>query len=109
MANGALSFPFRLTPTGTVATVAPGSDAEVDEAIAVLCLTGLGERHMRPTFGIPDPVFAGGLFIGDIQVGLNEHGPEGVTITDLKMTPINNTKTVAEITYARDGEEDAAQ
>lgn len=107
MATGALSFPFRLTPTGTVATVAPGSDAEVDEAIAVLCLTGLGERLMRPTFGIPDPTFADGLFIGDIQVGLNEHGPQGVTITSLDMTPVNNTKAVAEIKYSRDGEEDA--
>lgn len=109
MATGALSFPFRLTPTGQAATVSPGSDAEIDEAIAVLCLTGLGERHMRPTFGIPDPVFADGLFIGDIQVGLNEHGPEGITITSLEMTPQNNTKTVAEITYRRDGEEDAAR
>lgn len=109
MANGALSFPFRLTPTGSAATVATGSDAEIDEAIAVLCLTRLGERHMRPSFGTPDPVFAGGLFIGDIQVGLNEHGPEGVTITDLAMTPINTTKALAEITYSREGEEDAAR
>lgn len=104
MATGALSFPFRLTPTGDVATVEGGSDAEIDEAIAVLTLTRLGERRMRPTFGIPDPVFANGLFIGDIQVGLNEHGPEGVRITSLDMTPESNTQAIATILWDREEE-----
>ena len=104
MANGALSFPFRLTPTGSVATVEAGSDAEADEAIAVLVLTRIGERRMRPNFGIPDPVFAHGLYIGDIQVGLDEHGPAGIKVTSLTTEPKSNTKAVATVLWERDGE-----
>jgi hypothetical protein len=95
-----LSFPFRLTPTGSVATVEEGSDAAVDEAIAVLCLTTIGERHMRPTFGVPDPGFAG-LHVGDVQVGLDEHGPEGITVLSVDSTPINNTQEAADIRWTR--------
>jgi len=100
MADGALSFPFRLTPTGSVATVVPGSDAEYEEAIAVLCLTNIGERPMRPTYGVPDPAFAG-LHVGDVQVGLDEHGPDGVTIFAVDTTPINNTQSAAEVSWSR--------
>jgi len=100
MADGALSFPFRLTPTGSVATVVRGSDAEIDEAIAELVLTTIGERPMRPTYGVPDPAFAG-LFVGDVQVGLDEHGPQGITVVGVDSTPINNSQAAAEITWSR--------
>jgi hypothetical protein len=103
VAGGSLSFPFRLTPTGAAATVVRGSNAEIDEAIAVLALTVIGERPMRPGFGVPDPGF-GGLHLGDIQVGLDAHGPQGVTVTGIKKTPINDTYEVDEITWSR-GEE----
>jgi hypothetical protein len=103
MADGALSFPFRLTPTGSVATVERGSDAEIDEAIAVLCLTTIGERRMRPTYGVPDPAFAG-LHVGDVQVGLDEHGPQGVIVVSVDSEPINNSQEVADITWSRDAE-----
>jgi hypothetical protein len=95
-----ISFPFRLTPTGSVATVEEGSDAAIDEAIAVLCLTIIGERRMRPTYGVPDPAYAG-LYVGDVQVGLDEHGPEGVTVVSVDATPINNTQEVADIRWTR--------
>ena len=101
MADGScISYPFRLTPTGSVATVVPGSDAEIDEAIAVLCLTNLGERPMRPTFGVPDPTFAG-VHVGDVQVGLDEHGPTGVTVVGVETNPVSNTQSVAEISWSR--------
>lgn len=103
MADGAISFPFRLTPTGSVATVERGSDAEIEEAIAVLCLTPIGERPMRPTFGVPDPAFAG-LHVGDVQVGLDEHGPEGVTVLSVSSTPHSNTQEVADIQWTRSAE-----
>lgn len=103
MADGAISFPFRLTPTGSVATVERGSDAEIDEAIAELVLTTIGERPMRPGFGVPDPAFSG-LFVGDVQVGLNEHGPQGVIITAVTSTPKNNSQAVADITWSRSAE-----
>ena len=100
MSDGALSFPFRLTPTGSVATVERGSNDEIEEAIAVLTLTVVGERPMRPSFGVPDPAFAG-LYVGDIQVGLNEHGPKGVVIQSVAITPKNNSQAVADITWSR--------
>lgn len=100
MADGSLSFPFRLTPTGSVATVVRGSDAEVEEAIAVLCLTSIGERPMRPTYGVPDPAFAG-LHVGDVQVGLDEHGPDGILIATVTETPHNLTQAVADVTWSR--------
>jgi hypothetical protein len=103
MADGALSFPFRLTPTGSVATVERGSDAEIDEAVAVLVLTTIGERPMRPGFGVPDAAF-GGLYVGDVQVGLDEHGPQGVVVLGVESTPKNNTQAVAEITWSRGAE-----
>jgi hypothetical protein len=103
MADGALSFPFRLTPTGSVATVERGSDAEIEEAIAVLVLTTIGERPMRPGFGVPDAAF-GGLYVGDVQVGLDEHGPKGVVVLGIETTPKNNTQAVADITWSRGAE-----
>ena len=105
MADGALSFPFRLTPTGAAATVVRGSDAEVDEAIAVLALTTIGERQMRPTFGVPDPAF-GGLHLGDIQVGLDTHGPDGITVTGIRKTVETDSYEVDEITWSRRAEGD---
>ena len=104
MADGSISFPFRLTPTGSVATVERGSDAEIEEAIAVLVLTPIGERPMRPTYGVPDPGFAG-LHVGDVQVGLDEHGPEGVTVLAVTSTPHSNTQEVADITWSRNDSE----
>jgi hypothetical protein len=103
MADGALSFPFRLTPTGAVATVERGSDAEIEEAIAVLVLTTIGERPMRPTFGVPDPGFAG-LYVGDVQVGLDAHGPQGVIVQSVVSVPKNNSQAVAEIAWTRGAE-----
>jgi hypothetical protein len=99
-----LSFPVRLTPTGSLATVEEGSDAAIEEAIASLCLTPIGERPMRPTYGVPDPAFAG-LHVGDVQVGLDEHGPEGVTVLSVTSTPHNNTQEVADIRWTRNDTE----
>lgn len=107
MADGSISFPFRLTPTGAVATVERGSDAEIDEAIAVLVLTVIGERPMRPGYGVPDPAFAG-LYPGDIQVGLDTHGPQGVLVKSVVSTPTNNTQAVADITWSRGAESSAS-
>lgn len=103
MADGVLSFPFRLTTTGAAATVEHGSDAEVDEAIAVLVLTNVGERPMATDYGVPDPAFAA-LHIGDVQAGLSSFGPAGVRITKLDMQPRTDTQAVATIDWSRDFE-----
>lgn len=104
MADGVLSFPFRLNPSGVAATVGYGTDAEISEAIAVLTLTQLGERPMAPDFGVPDPAFHG-IHTGDIQVGLNDHGPVGVTITSIDTIPATETLSRATIHWSRDTDE----
>lgn len=103
MAEGVLSFPFQLGPDGSAVVVGYGTDAEVEQAIGVLTLTHLGERPMVPTFGVPDPAFAG-LHPGDIQVGLNEFGPEDVTITNITATPVTESMSQASIEWTRDTE-----
>lgn len=100
MAEGVISFPFRLNTDGTVATVGHGTDAEVDEAIATLVLTKIGERPMSPEYGIPDPAFTG-LFIGDVQVGLDDYGPAGVLVTSVDSVPVTDTMMRTNIEWTR--------
>lgn len=104
MADGVLSFPFRLTPTGAAATVGYRTVTEIDEAIALLTLTQLGERPMAPDFGVPDPAFHG-IHTGDVQVGLNDHGPAGITVYTITTTPVSETLSRAVIQWARDADE----
>lgn len=52
-------FPFRLGPDGSIASVAQGSDRDVENLLVAAVLTRPGERIQAPTFGIADPVFAG--------------------------------------------------
>ena len=106
MADGALSFPFKLTPTGEVETVGYGTDAEVEQAIAVLVLTGIGERPMSPGFGVPDPAFAG-LHVGDIQVGLTDYGPPGIMVTSVDIIDKTDRQSIADIRWARDDDGDS--
>lgn len=56
-----ISFPFRLDGNGAIAAVDQGSDAEIDEQIAVAMLTRPGERITVPSFGVNDPTFDGFL------------------------------------------------
>lgn len=104
MADGVISFPFRLTPQGTVATVPRGSDQEVDEALAVITLTLEGERLLTPGFGIPDPVFYG-INAGDIQTCLDEYGPENVVVETVDSEPINDTQVISSIAWSYEDEE----
>jgi len=52
-------FPFQLGPGGAVATVEQDSDQDIENLIAVACLTRPGERSQAPSFGIADPAFTG--------------------------------------------------
>lgn len=52
------SFPFRVSPYGSIATIEEGSDEETAERIAALMLTRRGERELVPAFGVEDPTFA---------------------------------------------------
>lgn len=80
-----ISHPFRLAPTGAVATVLDGSTAANTEALAVLALTRKGERVLVPGFGIPDPVFDD-VDVAEINAGVAMFGPEGVSVTGITIT-----------------------
>lgn len=54
-----LSFPLRLLPNGSIATVEQNSDEGDAEGVIQLLLTRIGERRLTPGFGMPDPAFAG--------------------------------------------------
>jgi hypothetical protein len=77
-----MSFPFRLDSTGSVTTVEQGSDAEIDQQIALAMLTRPGERIQVPTFGVSDPTFAA-FQLGVLQRHLNDFGPEVDVVTVL--------------------------
>lgn len=79
-----LSFPFRLLPTGTAATVEEGSEDYFVEAIASHILTRKGEREMVPGYGITDPVF-GSPDLVDIAGSIRLYGPD-VEIVDVSVT-----------------------
>lgn len=59
MAVPLISYPFRLSPSGSVVTVEEGTDEQHAEELAVAVLTRTGERPLVPDFGIADPVFVG--------------------------------------------------
>lgn len=105
MADGVLSFPFRLDRSGMVATTVRGSDAEVDEALAVTVLTVTGERPMAPTFGIPDPAFTG-VTMADVTAAVRLHGPEGVEVVSVDSTPVDDTTERTTIRWAHNTEVD---
>lgn len=52
-----MSFPFRLDPTGNIASVDQDSDDEIEEQLAIAALTRPGERITVPTFGVMDAAF----------------------------------------------------
>lgn len=59
MTTSLISYPFRLSAAGTVATVPEGSDDQLAQELAVAVLTKQGERMLVPGFGIADPAFVG--------------------------------------------------
>lgn len=78
-----------------------GSDQSVDEAIAQLVQTQIGERPMYPDYGVPDTAFAG-LSTGDVQVGLTVFGPDNVTVNSVVLEPVSQTRAVGTINWSWD-------
>ncbi len=98
-----LSFPFRISPSGVAATVEHGSDAEIDELLAVGALTAPGERILAPTFGVDDPVFTG-FEIASLQRHCNDFGP-AVTITVAEPTRRGDDREELTLGWERRGGE----
>lgn len=98
-----ISHPFRLAPSGVIATVDDTSDQYVAEQLAVLILTKPGERPLVPDLGLADPTFAG--FDGStLQEQVDAFGPP-CQIVDVTITPSGETVQDVEVTFTR-GEDD---
>ena len=93
-----LSHPFRLTLTGAAATVANGSSAANAEGVAVLALTRPGERPMVPNFGVADPAFDG-YDAAELSAALYLFGPAGVSVDNIKTTPVDDRVAAVTITF----------
>lgn len=91
-----LSFPFRITPSGSAATVEHGSNGEFDELIAVGVLTAPGERIQAPSFGVDDPAFTG-FEVANLQRHCNDFGPP---VTILVASPTRRDDDREEVTLS---------
>jgi len=94
-----ISFPFRLDPTGSVATVEQDGDVEIGEHIALAMLTRPGERIQVPTFGVKDPAFSG-FELGALQRHLDDFGPR-VEVTTVSIDGTAEGKERAEVSWRR--------
>lgn len=96
-----LSFPFRVAPSGVAATVEHGSNAEIEELLAVAVLTQPGERILAPTFGIADPTFDG-FELGNLQRHVLDFGPR-VTIAAVEVARRGDDREELKIEWRRVG------
>lgn len=108
-----LSFPLRVTASGTLALVA--NDEELRQAIRLILGTAYGERPMRPEFGcgIHDLVFApanattAGQAAYEVRRSLERWEPR-VDVDDVDTTfdPSDASKMYISITYRVKGTND---
>ena len=92
-----LAHPFRLAANGSAATVEADTDEAIAQGIAILCLTGKGERDLVPDYGITDPV-GQGIDLAEVNVGLADFGPP-VTVTALNVTHPDDRTERVELVY----------
>lgn len=94
-----ISFPFRLDANGAVATVDQGSDAEIEEQIAVAMMTRPGERITVPTFGVNDPAFTGFLLSALIRQ-VTDFGPR-VTVENVSVNRLDEGREQVVVKWTR--------
>ncbi len=99
MAVRLISFPFRLDPTGSVATVEQDGDVEIGEQIALAMLTRPGERIQVPSFGVNDAAFIG-FELGILQRHLDDFGPR-VEVTTVSVNRTLEGRERAEVSWRR--------
>lgn len=89
MATSLIAYPFRLDPSGSVATVLEGSDEQYAQELAVAVLTRPEERVLCPDFGVSDPVFRG--FDDDaLRLHIDLFGPP-VDLDDVSVQFLDDT------------------
>src|SRR5688572_29045871 len=91
------AYPFRVLPSGQVATVPEGSIESKGEAIAVLLDTPVGSRPAAPAFGVRDPAFVG-VNAAELTFALAMFGPD-VEIVDVAHAVTGPDRVATRITY----------
>jgi len=91
-----LSYPFRIGPNGSAATVEQDSDDHKAEQLAALVMTRPGERDLVPGFGIPDPTFVG-IDIAALEGAAAVFGPDvKITEVEVDVTGVNSQDVLIE-------------
>lgn len=85
-----ISFPFRLTPNGSVAAADDASVEYLQEELAQLIRTQPGERVLVPTYGMPDPAYAG-FDDGTLVAQVGVFGPP-ITIRAVDIAWVSDTE-----------------
>lgn len=101
-----IAFPFRIGPTGSLATVEQNSDVDVDQLLAIALLTAPGERDQAPTFGVADPAFSG-FPRGALQRHVLDFGPQ-VQISEVAINPTADGREEVVVHWARPGASEGA-
>lgn len=101
MATPLIAYPFRISPSGSVATADEGTDAQLAQELAVAVLTKTGERVLVPEFGLDDPVFSG--FDADaLRLHVDLFGPP-VRIQDVRTRYVNEATQDVVIEFVSEG------
>lgn len=95
-----IQHPFTLDRGGAVHTAEAGSDEQITTGIAAIVGTRIGQRPMVWAFGIPDPAF-GSLTAEDVRAGVAGFGPDGVIITGVTNTAVDDETSTAVVSWKR--------
>lgn len=100
MATPLIAYPFRLDPSGSLATALEGSDEQLAQELAVAVLTRPEERVLAPDFGVADPVFRG--FDEDaLRLHIDLFGPP-VDLDDVAVQFLDDTHEDVVVTFSTD-------
>lgn len=92
-----LTHPFEIRISGRVAAAEQGTDQYIESQIAMAIGTRLGEREMAPSYGVAAVT---DLAASDIQTILDDHGPDGVTITAVTRTQVSDSTETISVEWA---------
>lgn len=92
-----ISYPFRLKPNGSVASVDQNTPQADAEQVAMLLLTKKGERQLVPGFGISD-VTLGMLDVNEVASAISVYYP-GLNITGIRPVWVNDGFLSVEVEF----------
>lgn len=92
-----ITHPFEIRISGRVATAEQGTDRYIESQIAMAVGTRLGERDMAPSYGV---AAMADLAASDIQTVLDDHGPDGVTVTAITRTQVSDSTETITVEWA---------